>query len=93
MHKIEIVANKSVEAEIVEALERAMPCLRYTIIPEAVGKGRRDRKLGNVTWPEINFVLFSYAEIDEIRLAEKTVEAVKRKFPNEGIKVFSSVPA
>ena len=57
MCKIEIIANKSVEEDIVEALELAMPSLRYTIIPEAIGKGSRDRKLGNVTWPELNFVL------------------------------------
>ena len=90
MYRIEIIANKSVEADIVEALELAMPSLRYTIIPEAIGKGRRNRKLGTTTWPELNFVLFTYTDIDEVRRTGKIMEALKDKFPNEGIKFFAS---
>lgn len=90
MHKIEIIANKSVEADIVEALELAMPNLRYTIIPEAIGKGSRDRKLGNATWPELNFVLFAYTDAEEARRAGEIIEALKGKFPNEGMKFFAS---
>jgi hypothetical protein len=90
MCRIEIIANKSVETDIVEALELAMPSLRYTIIPEAIGKGSRDRKLGNVTWPELNFVLFAYTEIEEVRRTKGIMEALKEKFPNEGITFFAS---
>ena len=90
MYKIEIIANKSVEADIVEALELAMPSLRYTIIPEVIGKGSRDRKLGNVTWPELNFVLFSYTDEEAVRHAGEIMEALKEKFPNEGMVFFAS---
>jgi len=90
MYKIEIIANKSVETDIVEALELAMPNIRYTIIPEAHGKGKRDRKLGNVTWPEMNFVLFSYTDMEEVHLTGEIIEALKEKFPTEGIKYFVS---
>ena len=90
MYKIEIVANKSVEAEIVEALELALPSLLYTIIPEVIGKGRRNRKLGNTTWPELNFILFTYTGAEEVRRIGEILEALKKKFPNEGIKFFAS---
>ena len=90
MHRIEIVANKSVESEILEAIEGALPNLRYTLIPEVRGKGRRDRKLGTVTWPELNFLLFSYADDADSRRLAELVDAIKKDFPKEGIKLFES---
>ena len=90
MYKIEIIANKSVEADIVEALELAMPSLLYTIIPEVIGKGRHNRKLGNTTWPELNFVLFTYTGIEEVCRTREILKLLKDKFPSEGIKFFVS---
>jgi hypothetical protein len=88
MRRVEIIANKSVEAELMEAIERTMPELRYTVIPEVHGKGKTDRKLGTVTWPELNFALFSHVDDDDAkRLSEITI-ALIRRFPNEGIKFF-----
>lgn len=90
MRRIEIVANKSVESEILEAIERALPNLRYTLISEVRGKGTRDKKLGTVTWPEMNFLLFSYADDADSRRLAELVDAIKGKFPKEGIKLFES---
>lgn len=88
MYRIDIVANKSVGSEIMDAIEQYIPNLQYTLISEVCGKGKRDRKLGTVTWPELNFTVFSYVDQDEMRRLSELIKAIKERFPNEGIKLF-----
>ncbi len=89
MYRIEIVANRSVKEEIVEGLEDSIPGVLYTVMPEAEGRGKRDRKLGTTTWPELNFVLFAHVADDKVAAVKSVVEEVKRRFPNEGIALFA----
>jgi hypothetical protein len=88
MNRIEIIANKSVESDIIDSIESSIPDLRYTLISEACGKGKRDKKLGTVTWPEMNFVLFSYVDEETARMLGDLISGIKRRFPNEGIVLF-----
>ena len=60
--------------------------LLRTIIPKS--KQLRTKKLGDTVWPEMNFVLFSYVEKEDALKVKAAVEAVKKRFPNEGISVF-----
>ncbi len=89
MKRVEIVANRSVQEDVVAALETGIPKLCYTLIPVAHGRGPEDWKLGTVIWPEENFVLFTYQE--EINAAEvvRIVRDLKKQFPSEGIKVWT----
>jgi len=89
MKRVEIVANRSVQEDIVMALEAGIPGLCYTLIPVAHGRGPEDWKLGTVVWPEENFVLFTYQ--DETNAAEvvRIVGDLKKQFPKEGIKVWT----
>ncbi len=89
MKRIEIIANHSVETDIIEAVEKGSgerAC--YTKIPVVFGKGRTNPKMGDSIWPEENFMLIIYAEDDIASLINDNVCSVKKGFPDEGIKIF-----
>jgi len=88
MCRAEIIANRSVQEEMVEALESDIPGILYTLIPDVQGRGEEDRKRGTVTWPELNFCLFAYVEDKEAAEMRRVVALIKQRFPNEGIKLF-----
>ncbi len=88
MFRAEIIANQSVQDDIIEALEDCIPDILYTLIPLTHGRGGNDRKLGSTTWPETNFVLFSYVQDKDKSVVDAVLKAIKEKFPDEGIKLF-----
>lgn len=88
LYRAEIISNQSVQEDITERLEEAIPSIEYTVIPEIHGRGLRSKKLGDTVWPEMNFVLFSYVEKEDALKVKAVVEAVKERFPNEGISLF-----
>ncbi|MBQ9537948.1 MAG: hypothetical protein IJU95_01650 [Treponema sp.] len=88
MYRIEIIANKSVEDDITEALEQYIPEFLYTTIPLVYGRGGDDRKLGTPTWPETNFLMLSYIQDSALATVKAVIKAVKEKFNSEGIKLF-----
>jgi len=88
LYRAEIISNQSVQEDIVERLEKELPSIQYTVIPEIHGRGVRTKKLGDTIWPEMNFVLFAYVEEEAARKIKEVVAAVKQRFPNEGISLF-----
>ncbi len=88
LYRAEIISNQSVQEDIVERLEKELPSIQYTVIPEIHGRGVRTKKLGDTIWPEMNFVLFAYVEEEAARKIKEVIEAVKQRFPNEGISLF-----
>lgn len=88
MTRCEIIANQSVQEEIINLLEEHIPEVLYTIIPMVVGRGKNSYKLGNASWPETNFVLISYVEDEQVKIVQAIIKAVKEKFVGEGIKLF-----
>ena len=89
MIRLEIVSNKSVEEDIVQALEEYVPGILYTSFPLVYGRGKASYKLGTTTWPETNFVLVSYVKDKDLETAKAVVRGIKEKFPGEGIKLFA----
>jgi hypothetical protein len=85
---MELIANKSVEREIVESLEQNIDNFFYTLIPELHGRGQTKYRLGTATWPELNFLLISYLEDTAANKAVSAIREVKERFPREGIKLF-----
>ena len=83
-----IIANQSVEDDIVETLEQAVPDIRYTIIPTVNGRGGDNYKLGTATWPEQNFMMIAYVKKTDAAMISAAVRMLKKKFPKEGIKLF-----
>ena len=88
MFRAEIIANQSVEEDLEELLEQSIPGILYTVMPVVHGRGKKSRKLGTTIWPEQNFILFSYIEKDKIPLLRAVVVAIKKQFPDEGVKLF-----
>jgi hydrophobic/amphiphilic exporter-1 (mainly G- bacteria), HAE1 family len=88
MRRAEIIANNSVLDEIIEALENSIPGFLYTVIPVVHGKGKENKKLGTVTWPELNFVMIAYVEDADVAAVRAAVASIKGRFPNEGTKLF-----
>ncbi len=88
MIRIEIIANQSVQDELVTNIETLIPDLYYTVLPLANGKGKTGYKLGNSTWPETNFVFIAYGDDSIEKKVNQIVRFVKLKFSTEGIKIF-----
>ncbi|MDR1177932.1 MAG: hypothetical protein LBK64_03815 [Spirochaetaceae bacterium] len=88
MIRLEVIANNSVEENILEAFSNAGVGKYYTKIPGVHGVGSSGPRKGDAIWPEENFLLIIWCEIEEARLIEQELLKVKELFPDEGIRVF-----
>jgi len=88
MIRIEIIANHSVEENILDALAKENAGKYYTKYPSILGVGSAGPRMGDSVWPEENFAMVIWCEEEEARAVERAVAAVKEKFPGEGIKIF-----
>jgi len=87
-YRAEIIANQSVQEEITEAIEQTDDNLYYTFIPAVQGKGRQRKRLGDETWPELNCMFILYVDETSLTQIRDIIQALKERFPNEGIKLF-----
>jgi hypothetical protein len=87
--RVEIIANRSVEEDLMEAFAAAGIAKHYTKFPVVHGVGGAGPRMGDSIWPEDNFALVVYCDSAEAARIADTVRAVKAKFPNEGVKVFT----
>ena len=88
MKRLELIANRSVESEIIEALEENIEDFFYTLLPQIQGRGKTRYRMGSATWPEMNFLIISYLGDEEADKAQAAIRGVKERFPREGIKLF-----
>ena len=88
MIRVEIIANHSVEENILEALRYEGVGKHYTKFPNIIGVGSKGPRMGDSIWPEENFALVIWCEEEEARTIQRSVEYVKKRFPDEGIKLF-----
>jgi hypothetical protein len=92
MTRVEIIANHSVEENILEALKDAGAGKHYTRYPGVYGVGSSGPRMGDAVWPEENFALVIWCEEEEARGIARAVAHVKEHFPGEGIKAFGLPP-
>ncbi len=90
IYKAEIISNQSIEEDIIELLEERIPDIQYTLLPEVKGRGGSSKKLGNTIWPELNFILFAYTDLNGIKIIKEIINFIKQKFPSEGVSLFIS---
>jgi hypothetical protein len=88
MIRIEIIANHSVEENILEALGKEQVGKFYTRYSGIYGVGHSGPRMGDAVWPEENFVLVIWCEMNEAEAIERAINSVKADYPNEGIKLF-----
>jgi hypothetical protein len=88
MIRLEIIANHSIEENILEALHEKEAGTYYTRIPGAFGVGSSGSRMGDAIWPEENFILIIWCEKEEAEAIERAIAPVKERFPDEGIKIF-----
>jgi hypothetical protein len=88
MIRVEIIANHSVEENIIEAFSNSGVGKYYTKYPNVFGVGHSGPRMGDAIWPEENFALVVWCEEEEAYIIEKAIQGVKEKFPDEGIKIF-----
>lgn len=87
--RLEIIANHAVEEDVIEAIQGTGAGGYYTKIPSVHGAGSSNPRLGDSVWPEENFMLIIYCEEDKAARIAEAVAEVKKRFENEGIKVFA----
>ncbi|MDR0443341.1 MAG: hypothetical protein LBH44_08060 [Treponema sp.] len=90
MIRIEIIANHSVEENVLEALAKENVGKFYTKIPNIFGVGSAGPRMGDAIWPEENFALVIWCEEEEGRGIKRAIDKVKQQFPGEGIKIFGN---
>ena len=88
MKRIEIIANHSVEENIIEALVKEDAGKYYTKYPGIYGVGSSGPRMGDAVWPEENFAIIIWCEEEEARAIQRAVAEVKEQYPDEGIKLF-----
>ena len=91
MIRLDIIANVSVEENILEALTEAGIGKSYTKIMNVFGVGSSGPRMGDAIWPESNFLLIIWCEEEEALRIQQVVASVKERFPDEGIKLFGSL--
>ncbi|MBN2651902.1 MAG: hypothetical protein JXR63_05915 [Spirochaetales bacterium] len=88
MKRIEIIANKSIEEDIVEAVEATVTESRYTKVLDVHGRGSNGSRFGDNIWPELNFILLVFCNDAEAEKLSRGLVQIKSEFPNEGMKAF-----
>jgi hypothetical protein len=88
MIRLEIVANQSVEDNILEALKGEGVGKYYTKYPDVFGTGSSGPRMGDAVWPELNFAMVFWCDEEEARGIQRALAGVKKHFPGEGIKLF-----
>jgi hypothetical protein len=89
MKRIEIIANRSVQSEIISGIENAFPDMCYTLIENVHGKGSKEYRMGTATWPEVNFMLIIYTDDNRALMIGDIIDEIKQLFTDEGIQYFS----
>lgn len=89
MKRVEIIANRSVEEDLMDAFSKAGVVKHYTKYPVVHGVGGSGPRMGDPVWPEENFSLICYCGEDEARRIAEVAAEVKKAFPDEGLKVFA----
>ena len=88
MTRTEIIANRAIEEDLMEALTATGVAGYHTRIPGVHGIGNSGERRGDHVWPEENMLFLFYSEKETAERIVSAVREVKGRFPNEGIRLF-----
>jgi len=88
MIRTEIYANRSVEEDIFEEIEKRIPGFSYSLIEDVKGRGNGGVRHGTSIWPELNVLYIHFGSRHDASLIDEAVREVKKAFAREGIKIF-----
>ena len=88
LKRVEIIANHSVEEDIMDVLQIRGLATHFTKVPSVHGRGDADPKRGDHIWPEENFIMIIYVDDEKAAAIETAIEEVRESFPDEGIRCF-----
>ncbi len=91
--RVEIIANQSIEEDVIDRLTRAGHGESFTYMRPVYGRGSAGRREGSSTWPETNVMFVVYLSAKEARILHESMQSLKETFPREGIKVWISAAA
>ena len=88
MKRIEIIANRSIQEDMLDAFKKEGIVKHYTLIPIVLGIGNSGPRMGDHIWPEENFSLTLYCDNQEAAKIKSVISELKAFFTSEGIKLF-----
>ncbi|MDC7218390.1 MAG: hypothetical protein PQJ59_00510 [Spirochaetales bacterium] len=88
MKRLEIIANKAVEEDIIAVLEECGYGESFTYFHPVFGRGKKGRREGSAIWPESNVMFLIYIETGHGPTILERMKVLKEEFPQEGIKCW-----
>ena len=82
MIRLEVIANRSVEENILEAFKKSGIAKYYTKHPTVFGVGSSGPRMGDPIWPEENFAIVIWCEKEEAKKIRRAVLEVKKQYPD-----------
>ena len=90
MKRIEVIISQSITDDFVFLCESNGLDLHYTKIPNVIGTGFSNPKLGDAVWPQLNDYYVIFAKDEEAKVIYECVETLRNSYKNEGICCFET---
>ena len=87
MKRMELIANRSAEIEIVNTLRNNINDLYYSLLPQIPG-GEQPNYQKKIVWTNLNFLLICFLEDHDAVKAQAAICLLKEKLPGVGIKIY-----
>ena len=88
MKRIEIITNKSIEADVIELLMECGYGESFSYIPQVFGRGKKGRREASAIWPEENVIFIIYISDTEQEKIVNGLKQLKVEFDQEGLQCF-----
>lgn len=86
--RVEIIANRAIEEDVIEVLETVGYGETFTVVNPVYGRGTSGWREASSVWPETNVIIIVYLDRSGAdRLTSALVE-LKKNFPREGLRCW-----
>ncbi len=88
--RVEMIFSQAVEEDFQQAFKEENVAAKFTKIPNIMGAGFSNPRLGDAVWPELNVMYIVYCSEEESKKIIAIVEKLREKYMGEGIACFVS---